>query len=107
MTNPLDFPIPVTLNTVIVQYRDLERLIEQIYGRTVSIPATYEMHNDSYHSLNLNDVEADGIDMDLHNEAMDEWKTAMDEYVDLELVMCDLILKGVFPAKNYLVEVWW
>jgi hypothetical protein len=101
------FPIPVTLNTVILQYRDLERLIEEVYGRKISIPATYEMHNDSYHSLRLNDVEEDAIDMNLHNEAMDEWKAETNEYVDLELVMCDLILRGVFPARNYLIEVWW
>jgi hypothetical protein len=107
MTDATEFPVPVTLDVVVINYRDLERLIEQIYGRVVSIPATYEMGNDSYHDVDVTFVAKGDLDIELHNTLMQGWLEDKSQYVDIEGVMCDLVLKGVFPARHYFIEVYW
>jgi hypothetical protein len=102
-----DFPIPVKLGWVLVNYRDLENYIEAVYGRKVSIPATYEKGNDSFLTLDLLFVAKGTVDMEFHDKDMAEWQESNDLYVDLESVMCDLVLRGVFPAANYLIEISW
>lgn len=107
MTSHSDFPIPVVLNVVLVGSNDLERLIEQIYGRKVSIPASYEMGNNSFYNVDLDGVDESDLNMGQHRNDMVKWLKSENTCIDLELVMCDLILADVLPAVNYLIEVWW
>lgn len=107
MTDSLDYPFPVTLDAVIVHYSDVERLIKDVYGKEVSIPACFEMGNDSYVNQDLSGATPEGWDLNGIAKDIEEWIESYGEWINLESVMADLVFKGILPAKNYMIEVYW
>lgn len=107
MTSNFDYPFPVTLDAVIVHYSHLERLIKDVYGKEVSIPATFERGNDSYINQDLSGAKAETWDLDGIAKDIEEFRESDTVYVDLESVMADLVFKGILPAKNYMIEIYW
>lgn len=107
MTDPLEYPFPVTLDAVIVWYTHLEQLIKDVYGKQVSIPASYERGNDSYVNQDVSTVNPETWDVDGINKDIEEFLQSDSEWVNLESIMADLVLKGIIPAKNYMIEIYW
>lgn len=88
-------------------YGDLEQLIIDTYGlKNFSIPASMESNNDSDIDLgNITDKELDSYDI----EAFNTWLTSKEEVLmwRVDLIMNDLVRKGLLPAGNWLVSVSW
>jgi hypothetical protein len=108
MTSNLGYPFPVTFDVIVVRYKDIEQLIENIYGKEINIPGIYRMSNDSYLDIDLKNVTPDDYDMESLERNLEHWLSSSgSQFVDLEVVMADLVFKGELPASHYFIEIYW
>lgn len=101
------YPFPVILDAVIVWYKHLEDLIKDTYGEEISIPESYESNNGSYINIDLSEATPDGWNLEGINADIQGWLNSVFQWVDLESIMADLVFKGILPAKNYTIHIWW
>jgi len=86
----------------VMDYDEVDSLIEQHYGRGYEFLAKEEASNDSTHRFNVN-----GRLSEWDQRDVDKWvQTGSGSYLTSRLLN-DLANKGVIPTGNYLIEVCW
>ena len=91
----------------VVSYGQLEDLIEEVYGKKLSVVAAMEWNNDSIYELFSGKSEDPGPE---NMAQLEEWvKTGKDGgyWGIVDHIMYDLWLKGKIPDGHYLVKVCW
>lgn len=83
-----------------VNYRDLEKFIEKVYGKKIHIPAMLESNNDTTHEFDTSD------DWGVEDE-INGWLKE-DEWIWLGDILSDLANnKKIIPSGEWMVRVYW
>lgn len=94
----------------VIWYQDLEDLIEETYGARPDIQAG-ELSNGSYIDyLDFKGKMEDGGKHYIHEEMkkeLDKWLEEKPPWTDLEIVLFDLIKRGIIPEDDYLITIYW
>lgn len=87
-----------------VGYSELERFIESVYGKDISIPAMLESSNDVTHEFNTSHSWYSKAETEA---SIDEW-LENDEWISLGDILYDLSHnKGLIPNGKWMVRVSW
>lgn len=87
-----------------IYYKDFEKLILDTYGIYIDIQAG-EFSNDSFIEFEIKDLSEKYI----RNiaEEIKEWMKNPTGFYNLELIGCDLAIKGLLEIGSYLIKIWW
>mgnify|MGYP001582433787 CR=1 FL=1 len=82
-----------------VDYQELEKTIQEVYGWEFSVVADWEGKNDSQIEMH--------IDTKTDRGRLNEWiKTGKGDYMT-RIIMCDLCANGFIPAGSYVIRISW
>lgn len=89
--------------TYIVEYRDFEKFVEEVYGVTnYSLPATQEASNDT--SITLDVGPGDLVDQDRIDEFV---KDNGEKCWMIHDLFADLVKRNILPAGYYVINISW
>lgn len=86
-----------------VFFGDIEKFLEEVYGRKFNILSSNDVNNDSYFEFEVRDCEV----TDEYWEDIEDFYKNDSSWIDWELVGIDLARRKLLPEGTYLIKVWW
>lgn len=93
--------IPIETANVI-NFQDLEVLIEETYDRYASIPEAFESHNNSFLFYTALKQSESSVE-----KYIQEWADWEEHWLNLEAIFIDLANKDLIPEGKYYILVSW
>lgn len=94
-----------------VDYSELERFIQEVYGFEYEMASDMETSNDTSHEFRVTFVEARDLDNpnspDSHR--LQDWKSSQGrkQMWGPQLILLDLLRQGKIPEGDYVVRISW
>lgn len=96
--------IPEIKSLYVVDYRELEEIILEVYGQELEIPCDLESSNDVARTFTINGNPLSSWDV----ESLEKWiENPRSESYMFGSIMEDLGAKGVLPIGDYVMEISW
>jgi hypothetical protein len=89
---------------IIVDYYDLEVLIDETYGSNFELVAQEEANNDSSVTFT---VEAKEPEYDWNKKELADFKANKTNDCSTRLILNDMCLRGIIEPGNYLINISW
>jgi hypothetical protein len=87
---------------IIVDYNDLETLINETYGSNFDLVAQEEANNDMTLSFYVKPEIAN-----YYKDNLEEFKSNITDRCPTSVILNDLCLSGIIESGNYLVHISW
>lgn len=104
-------------------YIDVEELrlaefVTETYGRPWRMQQGEMLHQDTYRIIEVDPERPDGWHfheavkqledwLALPTDTMADWEFMREHYLSVDIILWDLCRRGIAPAGEYLIRVWW
>lgn len=101
-----------------VEELDLAEFVTKTYGRPWRMQQGEMLHQDTYRIIEVDPERPDGwFDYEAENQLqewlalptddMEDWEFVRERYLSVDIILWDLCRRGIAPAGEYLIRIWW
>ena len=90
----------------VLEYRELEKLIKDTYGIGYNLVANMEYSNDSLYDYSIKKPDCEEW-LDFYKDDWNNFLIGNVNHIHASLILLHLVLDGVLPEGEYLIDVSW